>query len=136
MKKEKSCGCIIINDNKVLLVYEKNQNFWGFPKGHVEKNEKEIETAIREVKEEVGLEVDIQKGKRYEFKYKIGNDIEKTCVLFIAYPKTYNIKNQESEIANSNWYSFDDAINTLSYENLKEILKKVIKDINNKKSTN
>lgn len=43
MKKEKSCGCSIIKNNKVLLVYEKNRNFWGFPKGHTEDGENEIE---------------------------------------------------------------------------------------------
>lgn len=127
MKKEKSCGCIIINDDKVLLIYEKNQNFWGFPKGHMEENETEIETATREVKEEVGLEVEIQKEKRYEYKYKIGETREKTCVLFVAFPKSLNVKNQESEISMSKWCSFDEALNTITYENQKEILKDAIK---------
>ena len=45
IKKEKSCGCIIIKNKNVLLVYEKNRNFWGFPKGHMEDGETEIETA-------------------------------------------------------------------------------------------
>ena len=50
-EREKSCGCIIINKNKVLLI-KQTKGHWGFPKGHVEKDETEIETAIREVKEE------------------------------------------------------------------------------------
>ena len=40
MKKEKSCGTIIIENNKVLLI-QQTDNAWGFPKGHVENNEKE-----------------------------------------------------------------------------------------------
>lgn len=36
MKHEKSCGCIIIEDKKVLLIKQTN-GIWGFPKGHVEK---------------------------------------------------------------------------------------------------
>ena len=69
LRKEKCCGCIIIENNKVLLVYEKNRNFWGFPKGHMEKGENEIETALREVKEEVGLDVEIiDKERRYILK--------------------------------------------------------------------
>lgn len=35
MVKEKSCGCIIVEDNKVLVVQE-TEGHWGFPKGHVE----------------------------------------------------------------------------------------------------
>ena len=55
-EREKSCGCIIINKNKVLLI-KQTKGHWGFPKGHVEKDETEIETAIREVKEETGLDI-------------------------------------------------------------------------------
>ena len=50
MKHEKSCGCIIIEDKKVLLIKQTN-GIWGFPKGHVEKNETELQTAEREVKQ-------------------------------------------------------------------------------------
>ena len=39
LKKEKSCGCIIIKNGKVLLVYEKNRNFWGFPKGQKKQDQ-------------------------------------------------------------------------------------------------
>ena len=104
LKKEKSCGCIIINNGKVLLVYEKNRNFWGFPKGHMEEGETEIETALREVKEEVGLDVEIDFKKRYTLNYIIRNEIDKTTVLYIA--KT---KNEEG--------SFDNKASIIKTEN-------------------
>ena len=129
LRKEKSCGCIIIKNRKVLLVYEKNTNFWGFPKGHMEEGESEIQTALREVKEEVGLEVDIDKEKRYELNYIIRDEIDKTTVLYIARTKSEEIIMQESEIANIKWCDFDEALNTLTFENWKEMFKKVIKDI-------
>ena len=56
MKHEKSCGCIIIEDKKVLLIKQTN-GVWGFPKGHVEENETELQTAEREVKEETNIDV-------------------------------------------------------------------------------
>jgi len=62
---EKSCGCIIINNGKVLLV-KQTKGHWGFPKGHVEANETEEETAIREVKEELGITLDKSKGRLYK----------------------------------------------------------------------
>ena len=52
MQKEKSCGAIIYNKNKEVLIVKHNAGHWDFPKGHVEENETEIQTAIREVKEE------------------------------------------------------------------------------------
>ncbi len=42
MGTEKSCGCIIIDGNKVLLIGSKDDNgeiFYGFPKSHQEQGE-------------------------------------------------------------------------------------------------
>lgn len=129
LRKEKSCGCIIIKNKKVLLVYEKNRNFWGFPKGHMEEGENEVETALREVKEEVGLDVEIDVTKRYSLNYIIRDEIDKTTILYIAIPKNENLKKQESEIEDIKWCDFNEALNTLTFKNLKELFKKVIKDI-------
>ena len=128
--KEKSCGCIIIKDNKVLLVCEKRRNnFWGFPKGHVEHDESETETAAREIKEEVGLEVEIDESKRYEINYIVDNRIDKKAVFFVAKPLTENLVKQEDEIAEIRWCEFYEALELLTYDNSKELLKKVIEDI-------
>ena len=110
-------------------MYEKNRNFWGFPKGHMEDGETEIETALREVKEEVGLDVEIDKKRRYTLNYVIGNEIDKTTVLYIAKAKNEKIIMQESEIENTKWCSFEEALNTLTFDDCKEMFKKVIDDI-------
>ena len=130
LKKEKSCGCIILKNKKVLLVYEKNRNFWGFPKGHMENGETEIETALREVKEEVGLDVEIDKDRRYTLNYIIRDEIDKTTILYIAKAKNDEIIIQENEIENIRWCSFEEALNTLTFDNWKEMFKKVIEDLN------
>ena len=43
---EKSCGAIIFNEGKVLVV-KQTSGFYGFPKGHVEIGETEKETAMK-----------------------------------------------------------------------------------------
>lgn len=130
LKKEKSCGCIIIKNNKVLLIYEKGRNFWGFPKGHVELGETEIDTALREVKEEIGLDVHIISNKRYILNYIIKNEIDKTVVLYLATTNNDNIKMQESEIENAKWCSFDETLDLLTFEDWKNLFKNVLKDLN------
>ena len=129
MKEEKSCGCIIIENNKVLLVYEKGRNFWGFPKGHVEENETEIQTAIREVKEEVNLDVKINENKRYVMNYLIGEDINKTTVLYLAEKTGGTLKKQEDEIGDAKWCNFDEALELLTFDNSKKVLKEVIETL-------
>lgn len=130
LRKEKSCGCIILKDDKILLVYEKNANYWGFPKGHIEEGETEIQTALREIKEEVGLDVKIDETKRYTLNYIIDDEIDKTSVFYIARPINTNIKKQESEIESVKWCNYHKAIEILTFENSKELLKKVMKDLN------
>lgn len=129
LKKEKSCGCIIIKEDKVLLICQKNNKVWGFPKGHIEENETEIQTALREVKEEVGLDVKIDIEKRYVLNYIINDEIDKTTVLYIAVPKNEKIHMQESEIEDIKWCSFDEALNILTFDNSKKLFRQVIEDI-------
>lgn len=53
-----SSGVVIVQNDSVLLVYEKGQ--WGLPKGGVEFDEPVIQTAVREAKEETGLDVEVR----------------------------------------------------------------------------
>lgn len=83
MEKEKSCGCIIIENDEALLLQHLDGH-WGFPKGHIEENETEIQTALREVKEETNLDVEIDEKKRYTDNYITDRGSQKEVVLFIA----------------------------------------------------
>lgn len=128
MKKEKSCGCILVRGGRVLLVYEKYGRFWGFPKGHVEPGETEPETALREVREEVGLEVEADTSFRYELRYVIRGEIEKTVVLFPAAVRSGAVTPQESEIGSVRWCSFAEALETLTFEDWKNVLRQYMND--------
>lgn len=128
MIKEKSCGTIIIDDNKVLIIKQK-QGFYGFPKGHMEKNETEVETAIRETKEETNIDVLTDETKRYSLNYVIDNKIDKEVVYYLAKPINKNIIKQESEINDILWVDIDKVIDILTFNNLKELWKKVLKEI-------
>ena len=123
LKKEKSCGCIIIENSKVLLV-QQTMEHWGFPKGHVEAGETEIETAIREAKEETNLDVEIKENKRYTMEYITDKGTLKEVVLFIAKKISGNEKYQESEIISMKWMNFEDAKKMITYDNLRELFKK------------
>lgn len=127
-EKEKCCGCIIINDNKVLLI-KQIQGHWGFPKGHVEKNETELETAAREVKEETNLDVEIDANKRYTMEYVTDKGKLKQVVLFVAKCTGGEIKAQECEVNEIKWLDFDEAVETITYENTRELFKEILKDI-------
>ena len=128
--KEKSCGMIVINDGKVLIV-KQNSGFYGFPKGHMEEGETEIETAIRETREETNIESYVTNEKRYSISYPIKNGIPKEVVYFVG--KTdgvINPKNQEAEVAEILFVDIDKVRDTLTFDNLKELWDEVLKDLN------
>jgi ADP-ribose pyrophosphatase YjhB (NUDIX family) len=58
-KKHFTASALVIDNNKVLLVYHKKLDVWLYPGGHVEDDENPDEALFREVREETGLEVEI-----------------------------------------------------------------------------
>lgn len=129
MINEKSAGCIIINNDKVLLVQQSSGN-WGFPKGHLEKGESETEAAIRETKEETNLDVKIvDSSARYSIEYNTDKGTHKEAVYFLATKTSEEIVRQESEINEIKWFDFKEALETITFDNAKELLKKVLSDL-------
>ena len=130
MKNEKSCGAVVFTRDggriKYVIVETKNGCF-GFPKGHVEKGESEIETAVREILEETGLCVDLKDGFREESFYTFtwgGEEISKHVVYFLAEFSRQSIKVQESELNSVRLMTYEDAIKTLQFADIKGILAK------------
>ena len=109
LKKEKSCGCLIIEKGKVLLI-QRTKGHWGFPKGHID--------------------VEINANKRYTMEYITDKGTLKQVVLFIARKIGGNEKYQESEIKSMKWMSYKDALKIITYENTRELFEKILKDEN------
>ena len=126
----KSCGCIVIDDidNKVLIVKQR-AGHWGFPKGRMEKNETERETALREVKEETNLDVEIIGEKTFKDQYKTKRGI-KEVVFFIAKKIGGEIKPQIKEIQEIKWVHYQYALKFLTHNSTKEIFKKFLEEEN------
>ena len=115
MIREKSCGAVILKKEagtiKVLLVQMKNGGHFAFPKGHVEGNETEFETAAREICEETSLKVNFIKGFRKSTEYSPKDGFMKEVVYFLATPKEDTLRAQEEEILSISWVPFETAIN-------------------------
>ena len=98
-------GCLIEKDSKYLLIQEKSPEIaglWSIPIGKVEKGMKIAETAIKEVKEETGFDV--------ELKRKIGvyhkDDDMSVKHIFEAKIIGGELNIPEDEIQNARWYDY------------------------------
>ncbi len=130
MKKEKSCGAIVfyLKDNKeqILLIKHANSGHWSFPKGHVEAGETEVATALREIKEETGINVSIDTRFREVVTYSPKKDVLKDVVYFFATSEEYETFNQEEEVSDIKWVDLSSVVNCVSYKNDKALLRKAI----------
>ena len=125
---EKSCGGIIFyktkQNTKILLVKNNNGRYWSFPKGHIEDGETEQETAVREIKEETGLDVTLVRGFREISEYCPFGKIRKRVVFFLARAFTDNVKIQEEEIDSVIWVDLQQARKLCTYDNDLRIIEK------------
>ncbi len=130
MKQEKSCGCIVINDDNEILLIHHNKGHWDFPKGHVEEGETEVQTAIREVKEETNIDVEVDQKYRYVTKYSPKEDVIKEVVYFLAKNITNNQTPQLEEVSEVKWFTFEEAVEMITYDTSRELLIKLKNDLN------
>ena len=133
---ESSCGAVVFNEEKgerqFLLIRNRRSAHWGFPKGHIEPGETKEETTIREVLEETGLNIEIVPGFVKNSEYIIQGKIEKSVSIFLGKTTEFDYKLQEEEIEECGWYTYNDALRILNYENDKYILTEAAKFFGNK----
>jgi len=137
VNKEFSAGAVIFKreGDKILflVIYSKRNNIWSFPKGHLERGETEKQAALREIKEEVGLdnlqfvEGFIEKirydtvSKRLPFQ---GERIEKYVTYFLCEIKFQDIIVDGREIADYKFLPLDKAEQMIKFRNLTILLRR------------
>ncbi len=127
MKQEKSCGAVIYRkhegETEILIIRHKNGGHWAFPKGHVEKKETEEETALREIREETGLKVKLDTGFRECVRYSPKPGVMKDVVYFAAKAESDKVKAQPEEVLDIRWERPEEAMEQVTFENDREILR-------------
>ncbi len=126
MKYEKSCGAVICRgegEKREYLLIRQNAGHWGFPKGHVEAGENEHQTAIREVKEETGLDVELLDGFRQSISYSPARGVMKEVVFFAARRTGSDMQLQKEEVSDAGWFTFSDAMKKSSHDSTKDVLR-------------
>ena len=120
---ENSCGAIVFNENteKILLVKMHNGN-WGFPKGHIEKDETKEETAIREVLEETNVRIKIIPNFEREIKYIPNEKTIKKVTIFMGITQDEEITIDTFEIEDFKWCTYEEALKLVTYKLQKDVL--------------
>lgn len=128
MNPKTTAGCIIEKDNNVLLAlrnHEPFKGYWCLPGGHVEYNERAIDAVKREVKEEIGIDVN---PKFFCYDDEIFKKINWHAVVlvFVSGPMG-KIKRQKKEVKDIRWFDKKGIVNLPMAFNHKGILKSYFK---------
>ena len=128
MKELVSAGIItfyIKNEVPHFLLLHYPHGHWDLPKGKIEKGESKETAALRELKEETGLKAQIIDGfeKKFDYFFKQNGElIKKTVYFFIGQALSDEIALSEEHIGFT-WLAYDQALERLTFENAKEVLK-------------
>jgi 8-oxo-dGTP pyrophosphatase MutT (NUDIX family) len=130
MTEATSCGGVVIFRGKIMVLYKNYKNRyegWVLPKGTVEKGETHEQTALREVREEAGVDARILDyiGKS-EYTFNTQSDIvDKNVHWFLMSADSYYSKPQREEyFYDSGYYKYYEAYHLLKFANEKLILEK------------
>ena len=128
MKQEKSCGVIAYQMKgdrpELLLICHRYGNHWGFPKGHVEPGETEKQTALRELWEETGVEVELSEGYREVTTYSPARGVCKDVVFFVGRISGGFLHAQPEEVRAVLFADYETALRRLTYQADRALLEK------------
>ena len=127
MTWEKSCGAVVFtreNGQVKYLLVANLEGIYGFPKGHVEEGETEVETALREVREETGLTVRLIDGFRTTDEHPIPQKVNtmKQVVYFLGEYARKEVACQQEELSGAYLVSYEEAMGMFQFESSRRVL--------------
>ncbi|EKM14796.1 NUDIX domain protein [Vibrio harveyi] len=105
---------VILNQNNQLLLQKKSDGSWSLPAGMIEPGESPSQAVIREVREETGLAVEVERvlgvfgGEGFGFAYPNGDQVEYTVIMFKCQQTGQFAEDLDEETSELAWFSKSD----------------------------
>ena len=110
--KEIAVNVAVIQSNKILLTQRDDFETWILPGGGVEDSESIAQAALRETREETGLDVELT--RLVGIYSRLGNFLKGHVILFAGKPLGGELKCQPGETIAVEWFPFDQIPGPLS----------------------
>ena len=116
-------GAVILSKNnpdKIVIIYRKSEDDFSLPKGHLEAGETLEQCAIRETKEETGLDIELLSTLSV-VTYTNNSDGYVETTYYLARSLNDNAVQPENGV-DVHWMSLEEALQKISYKNLRQFL--------------
>ena len=116
-------GAVILSKNnpdKIVIIYRKSEDDFSLPKGHLEARETLEQCAIRETKEETGLDIELLSTLSV-VTYTNNSDGYVETTYYLARSLNDNAVQPENGV-DVHWMSLEEALQKISYKNLRQFL--------------
>jgi mutator protein MutT len=112
-----AAACIRDEEGRILLLRRSDgDNMWGFPGGGMELGERVAETVVREVREEIGLEVEpvaligVYSSPEYAFAYPNGDQVQPVMAFFECRVVGGELRPDQEEILGARYFGSEDEL--------------------------
>jgi 8-oxo-dGTP pyrophosphatase MutT (NUDIX family) len=127
--QEFSAGGVIVRDGECVVIVPTRRAADGskvlaLPKGHPDGDESPLDAALREVREEAGVDgryVEKLGEVRYWYQRK-GKRIQKVVAFFLLEYVSGNVEDHDHEVEDAHWMPLAEAAAALSYDGEREMV--------------
>jgi 8-oxo-dGTP diphosphatase len=113
---------------EIVIISVGEQNRWQLPKGLIDKDETSAEAALREVREEAGIEtemIDLIDKVEYWYYSKRGSKrirFHKFVYFYLLKYRSGNTEDHDREVKEARWVSIDTGQNMLTFKSEKNMV--------------
>jgi 8-oxo-dGTP pyrophosphatase MutT (NUDIX family) len=131
-RKDFSAGGVVVRDGDVVVIVPRRtgatgDKVLGLPKGHLDGDESEVDAAIREVREETGVDAEpIERLGEIRYTYeRRGQPIDKRVAFYLLEYRSGEL-GHDHEIEHVRWMPLEEAARSLTYEGEREMVQRAL----------
>jgi 8-oxo-dGTP pyrophosphatase MutT (NUDIX family) len=137
MASEFSAGGVVMNDaNEVVVIVPTRRSADGsrvlaLPKGHPDGEESSLEAALREVREEAGVQAEVVAplGEVRYWYQRGGRRIAKVVEFFLLRYVSGDVGDHDHEVEQARWVPATEAVETLTYAGERDMVRRALSQV-------
>lgn len=121
-------GGVVLNDDGHVLLIRHRNGTWVFPKGHVEPGESKVDTAVREVEEEAGVQaVALDPRQTWQTEYVNPRREGRRITWYLLRTQAREAVLREAIFPEGGFFAPEQAMTMLAFDEDKATLKQVLR---------